>query len=262
VLGTFSGYALVASDEGECLRLKYEDSGDSIEITFKESVDVPSYGIEDVDSFLESESKKVIDLWSSGRLTEAEEKLKALAHMVPLRKPTVNGAYDRWVEALEVKRQWETILEGKKSDIEEALGEVDISSRTKFHRLYDGSISERELGNYKDLVGENLRQIREKVASLREDVTCAKTTVSGLITAFENNPALISFSAFVEDLLEDVRRIDTIAEESTVHVRSVARLGHLSDLLAGKLARATGALNFIETMATRLSKSLAGGTDE
>ena len=107
VLGTFSGHAIVASDEGACARIKYEDMGDSISILEHELVELKSYDTSEVSSFLEDESRKVLDLWSDGKLTEASERLRSLVEASDSTKRVdESDLMKSWVQTLTQSRRW------------------------------------------------------------------------------------------------------------------------------------------------------------
>lgn len=256
VLGTFSGYALVASDEGNCARVKYEDLGTEVKIVSHESVELLSYGEDDLSSFLEAESSKVIELWQKGQITEATRRLRALSSISDSWELRQEGAFEKWVSALEQERPWVRVLDEKREIIEGALQEkIDTTLRSKFRKLYDGSTRTEDMETYRSLVLENLDQIRETTGALLDDMKRMKNTVEKLASQYDEGSVVSALVAFSEDLLEDLSRIDTIAERSTKHVTRVDQLGRLHDLMTDRLSKAETAKHFVDTMAQRLSES-------
>lgn len=79
VLGTFSGHALVISEDGDVLRLKYsEDFDRNIKIISSEKVSLPLYNSDNISSFVEAEADKIITSLAEGRGREASKKLREL----------------------------------------------------------------------------------------------------------------------------------------------------------------------------------------
>lgn len=79
ILATFPSHALVLSEEGKCLRLKYRRQGESLVFLGSESVSVPVYQDEDVERAQLAEAGSVVDKFLSGRLTEARAEVSQLA---------------------------------------------------------------------------------------------------------------------------------------------------------------------------------------
>lgn len=255
VLGTFNGYAIVASDEGEFARVKYEDLVSEVKILAHESLEVPSYADGEVSTFLKEESSRIIELWEKGHADEAAKRLRAIIDLSDS-WPTQEegeGVYNSWVRALEQDRPWAALMAEKRSDIEGALQEkINTYLRPKFRRLYDGSIRSEDLETYRSLVVENIDLLRQKAGVLKASMTSATQTLSELATRFNESNVVRALGSFSEDLLEDLSRIDTIASGSLTRVDQVDRLSRLHDLMASKINQAETASNFVDTMAKRL----------
>jgi len=255
VLGTFSGYAIVASDEGACARIKYEDLGESIEILEHEFVELKSYDTSEVSEFLEDESSKILDLWSKGNLTEATQRLRSLVEISEsVERVNESDLMKSWVPMLTQSRPWTRLLDEKRGEIEGALEETTrIGLHRKFHRLYDGSIPESDLEPYKGLVLSDLGALKESTKTLLIDTQNASEAARTQAARFEEGGAVAALFAFSEDLLEDLARIDRIASEATKHVSGVANLSQLHDLIEVRLTDAKIAQNFVDTLAKSLS---------
>jgi hypothetical protein len=255
VLGTFSGHAIVASDEGACARVKYEDLGDTIEVLEHELVELKSYDTSEVSEFLEDESRKVLDLWTRGRLTEATERLRSLVEVSDKVEPvSESDLMQSWLQTLTQDRPWTTLLDEKRGEIEGALAETTrIGLHRKFHRLYDGSTSKKDLEPYRGLVTSDLGDLKESLTTLIRNTQNASETASAQAARFEAGNAVSALVAFSEDLLEDLARIDRIASEATKHVSDVANLSQLHDLIEARLTDAQIATDFVDTLAKSLS---------
>jgi len=261
VLGTFSGYALVASDEGECARVKYEEAAGAIKILSHENVELPSYGTDEVSDFLVEESSKVLDLWNKGNLTEATRRLRSIVAASAEWSPKDEaGALKAWEESLSQNRPWLKLLAEKRDEIEGALPQwEDLHLRPKFRKLYDGSIPTTDLEEFRGLVLQDLGVIQEKTNALHTQIHNVTNEVKDLASRFEEGSVVTALAAFAEDLLEDLARIDTISKESPKHISRVEHLGRLHDMMAIRLSKAGVANHFVKTMAQRLSDTPSGG---
>ena len=261
VLGTFSGLAIVASDEGACARIKYEDKGDFIEILGHELVELKSYDTNEVSQFLEDESRKILDLWRKGNLTEATQRLRSLVEISDnVKRVDESDLMKSWVQLLTQDRPWTRLLDEKRSEIEGALEETTrIGLHRKFHRLYDGSIPEKDLEPYRGLVTSDLGDLKESLNTLLIDTKNASEAANIQANKFEDGGAVAALFSFSEDLLEDLARIDRIASEATKHVSGVANLSQLHDLMESRLTDAKIAQNFVDTLAKSLSTHPTSG---
>jgi hypothetical protein len=255
VLGTFSGYAIIASDEGACARVKYEDLGDSVVVLEHELVELKSYDTSEVSSFLEDESRKVLDLWSDGSLIEATERLRSLVEASDSTAQVSESDLTKsWVQVLSQSRPWTRLLDEKRGEIEGALEETArIGLHRKFHRLYDGSIPTSDLEPYKGLVESDFGKLKESLNTLLTDTKNAAEAIRAEELRFESGGPVSALVAFSEDLLEDLGRIDRITREATKHISGVANLSRLHDLVEARLTDAQIAKNFVDTLAKSLS---------
>jgi hypothetical protein len=167
---------------------------------------------------------------------------------------------DSWPKLLIQSRPWTRLLDEKRGEIEGALEEtIRIGLHRKFHRLYDGSIPESDLEPYRGLVESDLGALKESLNTLLIDTKNASEAARTQATRFEDGGAVAALFSFSEDLLEDLARIDRIAKEATKHVRGVANLGQLYDLMESRLTDAKIAQNFVETLAKSLSTNPISG---
>jgi hypothetical protein len=264
VLGTFPGYALVAAEDGRCLRLKFEESA-SGEIHFvqKEEVEVTSYAEDDLEDFLRTESEKVIELFNQGHQTEALDRLRGLSKYSDKWDSSENAEdmVETWMHTLNRNRPWKRLYEARRDKIHRSLWDSlksleDSRLRPKFQRLYDGSSINEDLEGYRDLVVDDLVALHERINVLKQQVQGAYATIRVTAPRMEEageGETMTTFTAFSEDLLEDLSRINTISTEAPKQVSQVGLLGKLHDQLVERLFSMEVAGGFISQMATRLS---------
>ena len=265
VLGTFPGYALVAAaDDGRCLRVKYEQaSGGGIHIVQTESIDVPSYDEENLDEFLQTESEKVLDLFRKGSVEEAEDRLRSLVTFTGKWTGPKADLTESWFEALHRGRPWLRLYEARKDRIHRALWDnlkalEDSRLRPKFQRLYDGSSIKEDLAGYRDLVVDEFGTLNTRINELKQKIQGAYAAIRVTTPRMEEageGDMMTTFTAFAEDLLEDLSRINTIATEAPEQVNRLDLLGRLYDQTVERFYKMEVAGGFISQMATRLSEA-------
>lgn len=264
LLGTFPGYAIVASAEGDCARVKYEQVGTKVRIAGVEKVEVPSYDEKGLSGFLKTEAEKVLDLFNAGSITEASARLRgllALSGKVEESVVSQESAAEAWISALNRARPWERLYEARKEKIHRSIWaemkqlEQD-RLRPKFRKLYDGSIQESDLESYRDLVVENIETVRTRTEALISRLRASYEGIrlaSSRIDSLDSEDGLTNFTAFSEDLVESLDKINTIATESPLHVSRVDLLGRLHDKMTERLFSMEVTGLFVSQMATRLS---------
>ncbi len=260
LLGTFNGYAVVASSEGQCRRIKYEHStGGDIRFVKVETIEVPSYEEEDLGDFLEVEASRVIDLFNKGSLSEAGAKLRGLASVAGSWKqgPQESDLVETWVTSLSQERPWQRLYESKKDRIHRSVWEglravEDDLLHPKFRKLYDGTILQDDLEGYRDLVVDDFTPVQLRITALAEKVQNAYTVIRGIVSESES---VNTFTSFSEDLLEDFARSSTIATESPTQVRRVDQLGRLHDKLVERISTMEIASLFVSQMADRFRET-------
>lgn len=264
ILGTFPGHVLVVSEDGRCARVKYEgiDSG-TVKIVKVEEVDVPSYSMENLDEFLRSESRKVVDLFRKGDVAKGTEGLKGLAlHANGWPSPgrqeeTVNGL----LKTISKERPWTRLFEARKDQIHRSLwGELrgieESRLHPRFRKLYDGSTCSGDLEKFRSLIEDCFRVLGERLDGVAGLVKDARSRMQAATTEVEKlgeADALATSIAFSEDLLEDVSRIAKIGVRSSKQVRQVDSLGRLHDGLVERLATMEVAGHFVLQLSKRLS---------
>lgn len=264
VLGTFSGYVIVASDEGACLRIKFEESRTGeLHIVHTESVEVTSYSEDNLDEFLQAESQKVIDLFSNGSTSEAHRRLRGLIANSSKWSGPKADLMDSWLEVINRNRPWKRLYEARKGKIHRSMwntlkGMEETRLRPKFHRLYDGSSISEDLEGYRELVVDDLKDLNVRINDLKNRIQGAYATIRVTAPRMEEvgeGETMTTFTSFSEDLLEDLSRINTISTEAPEQVSRVDLLGKLHDQLVERLYSMEVAGGFISQMATRLSEA-------
>lgn len=220
VVGTFPSYAVVATTEGECARVWYKRTKKGVVVERIEDGLADSYGQDNLDDFINEERERALSLF-------AEDRAAATARLVKLAELKASKKVSPLLELEErllTKRPWETFVE----DNESHFGKVETFKVDSF----DSAVERAE----------ELKQFVEyALEAIAEDEELSES---------EAVKTLVTFSS---DLLEDIRRIDTISKESPIHITLEEQSSRFHDLLADKLSRAGVAVNFISTMANCLT---------
>lgn len=270
VLGTFTGYAIVLSEDAKVFRVKYEktDKGDIAPIS-AEALSVPAYTPQTIDKFAIREAKAYVDSFFSGAKTAASEHLKNLLPLVkekqePLAPVKINECFENLVRG---ERGWKKlyterrgqILEAVKSELT-ALSESRPAWREKFTRLYDGTmqLSSSEEPGYRELVTSDLKYLGEKIEGLLVKTETAVSALHGKVPALKTeskDATLQMFESFSEDYVADLRGIKKALSEANSLLNGVDGLGKIYDVLASELQRYEVAGLFVEKMSRGLTNT-------
>lgn len=275
VLGTFSGYAIVLSEDAKVFRVKYErtDNGDVASIS-AEALSTPAYSPQTLDKFALREARAYVDSFLSGAKSAASDHLKNLLPVVKSSPPApvpvkITEAFSNLVKG---ERGWKKVYAEKRGQIHSALkdeltalSESRPAWREKFIRLHDGTmtLSASEESGYRELVTSDLKYLGEKVDSLLANTEEAISTFRGKVPALktESKDATIQmFESFSEDYLADLKGIAKALSESSSSLNAVDDLGKIYDVLASELQRYEVAGLFVGKMSRGLANT--EGTEE
>ncbi len=265
ILGTFEGRVMVLTDAGKCFAVSYEEGVNGVPHFLKsELVEAAVYPRSALPSFLRKEAQRAVDLYIKGDVVESAAKISLLAKMVDdTAVYDDTKIVDSFIANITSSRAWKKVLEAKSgADIKSLLGESfeqlqSAQLQPKFSKLYDGSLVGEELEKYRNLVSSDLGSLNERLTSLLtttlktfgqlRDVV-AKLPVEAKSTGTE-------FSAFAEDLVDDLHQAVQAFAETRQGVDAVGSLGRLFDAVVEELYRYEVAGGLVETFTRELSQS-------
>jgi hypothetical protein len=267
VLGTFSGYAIVLSEDAKVFRVKFEKTeAGGVAPLSSEVLSVPAYKKETLGDFAMHEARAYVEAFMSGSKSVATEHMKNLVPVVKDRATSPQPA--RIVESFEnlVKgeRGWKKVYAAKiaeiRSTVREELPKLDENRmHDKFRRLYDGTMSSTELFSYKDLVTSDLNYLGEKIENLLSGTEKAVNVFKGSVPALkteQKDPTVKMFESFSEDFVADLKGVKRALSEAADHLNGVDDFGKIYDLLANELYRYEVAGQFVAKMSRRLAEAV------
>jgi hypothetical protein len=264
LLATFSGYALVLSEDARVFRVRYEkaQNGDVLPIQV-EDVDVPAYKADTLPRFVKREAGAYVDAFLSGARSSAKEHLSTLTAFVhpepaPLAPAKVTETFEHLVKG---ERGWKKVYSERIGQIHETVKDVmpglnERRTTEKFLRLRDGSIPSAELPKYESLVRSDLKYIAGRVDSALSLTEDSMKLLKGAVPALkdEKDPTIKMFQSFSEDYLEDLRGVRKALTEAENHISAVSDFATIYDTLAAQLFSYEVAGQFVSAMARRLSE--------
>jgi len=266
VLGTFSGYAIVLSEDARVFRVKFEktDKGEIAPIS-AEPLSVEAYTPQTLDKFVLREAEAYVDAFLSGSKSNALDHLKNLLPLVKQKAPTPAPAQvsETFESIVKGERGWKKVYVERiaqiRATVKDELPKMEESRlREKFGRLYDGSIPQSELSGYKDLVTSDLTYLGERVDSLLAETEKAVSTFKGAVPALkteEKDPTIKMFESFSEDFMTDLRSVKKALSETSELLNGVDDFGKIYDVLANELHRYEVAGKFVAQMSRRLAEA-------
>ena len=263
VLGTFSGYAIVLSEDAKVFRVKFEktESGDVATVS-AETLQVPAYKKDTMGEFAMREARAYVEAFLGGSKTVATEHMKNLVPVVKDRSPSPQPP--RIVESfgnlVKGERGWKKVYAAKIAEIRATVDSKLEEHRVpdKFRRLYDGTIGKSELPSYKDLVTSDLKYLGEKIENLLSETEKAVNVFRGAVPALKTehkDPTVKMFESFSEDFVADLKGVKRALAEATEHLNGVDDFGKIYDLLANELHRYEVAGQFVAKMSRRLAEA-------
>jgi len=264
LLGTFPGLAIALSEDGDLARITFESTGEgSVKITKHESVEVPKIERDNLEGYVRSQVSTAVKAWQEGRVEEAHKIISAVAPYVGERTPMDDGdVVGSLISSFEMDRPWKKLFQERREHFQksigaEAIAEIDNSRMArKFSTLYDGSISEDRLSRYHDLVRADLTYLSSRVESLRDLVERSYESLRSVIRSEDLEDVSVSTLAlFAEDLVSDIRRLNTVINESAKKLTKTDSLGKLYDTIAEGMFEYEIAGRFVATMARRLCEA-------
>lgn len=253
---TFPDHALVFSEDGRVLDVRFEDVGGSIKITSFSAPKTEAFASTDSRrTHLRTEAEQTASLFVSGSLTEAKVKLRQLLPLVDAKESHHD---DQMVSSMiafrRADRLWKTFFAEKANEIKRlTLSEAEQTQKNriqaKFRSLYDGTVDTVGLNKFSDLVDTAIKQLGDRVESLRTRLTQSVSTVA---VTESSDPSVTALSAFGSDLAEDLALVGRTLTQAQQRISRTDCLGRLHDALASDLVNQEIASQFVIKTAQRL----------
>jgi hypothetical protein len=262
VLATYPAHVVVLTDAGKVFSTKYEESAaGELRLISAVEIDASIYPRQSMGKYLRKEARAVADLYVKGLVAEAALKMSQLARLVDADAALDDQqVVETFASQLLRSRSWRSAIAERTEQVGEVLGESysEISAnklRAKFFKLYDGSLSDAELENYRGLVNEDLGHLMKRIHAVRERTLESVSRLREVATKVPeaHQETVATFEAFVNDLVTDLTELPDGLAETIQGVESVGALGKLYDTVAEELLRYEVAGGFAVQMTNRLA---------
>lgn len=264
-VATFPGYAVVASDEGQFLRVKYEDINGSIRLSGFENVEVSTYEPKTIFKYAQECALSAVDAMLSKNKDESRNRLRALVSLSEsFSRPRGEVIVENVIGALQLQRPWRRLYVEQHAEIKKMLATElkmieDNSVNPKFTKLYDGTIPEERFEEFRSLVTSDLTSLGERLSGVHTKVEAAYYPFADSIKNLNRDPkddaVLNQFSTFAEDLIDHLRVMRENLAEALEDAACVMCLGQVHDAIAEGLLDIEIAGRFVENMALRFAES-------
>lgn len=263
VLGTFSGYAVVLSESGKLLRVKFEEKSGKVNLVEHKELDLPRVLRSDVGSLVLEDASKAVDLMLSGRLSATDPSFVRLVRMAGSYPKTPEQLVEAVIATAKAKSAWKTIYQEHSARIRRFLwGELmqieDRRLRPKFQNLYNGSTPDEQLEGFREEVVSGLNTVLARLGDFSKLVESSDKSFGSLKNEFRDlgEDSLYNVvSTFSSDLLDDILRVRGNVEEMLASVTCVSCLAKLYDSLGEELYDFELASRFVNRIATMLRDS-------
>lgn len=265
ILGTFSGYAVVLSEDANVYRVKYQeaDSGE-LKVVGAEKIGVPVYSSSNMEEFLVREAKEIVGQFLGGRSDSARERLRGLAQFAR-ETTTLNpeGVVEAFGILVRGERPWKRLFVERAAQIRATLDKAQLKAldesvaSPKFSALYNGTIAESQIGGYRDLVLSDINYVSDRLdtilASTREAIALFNKSGQSSV----DDPAISMFDSFAQDFVSDVGVTRRALSEARGALTSIVDLAKIYDVVAEAMNRYDVASVFVGKMSRRLTEAQA-----
>lgn len=267
LIGTFSGHALVLSETGKLLRVKFDDKGPKVQILAHEEVPLKTVRSFKAEELVHAQSKVVVDSLLSGRVDEAVGGISRLAALPSRRKVDGLRLVESLVMSLHTDRPWRRLYSEQGDKIRRFVwGDLfrieDERLRPKYGKLHDGSTPDEALEQHRKAVAEDLQSVLNRMDRLSKIVDEASKGLVEFKDAFSEigEDALREvFYSFVEDLLDDIGAVRGMVAETMNETTCVACLAKMYDSMCEELYRFELAATFASRISSRLRAAQESG---
>ncbi len=263
VIGTFSGHAIVVTDQGKFAKVFYEraNSGDLVVIKY-EDVSVPVYDSKGkLRNFFKEQAASLAESFLDGEI-DTERVTNLMLAIESDTASTDDHIVEALIEGSNADRPWKFQLDAKEKSgvLQTVLEGLEIPEASpKFTKLYDGSIPVVEHEGYRGLVRSDLTKLVADLDNLSGQIEEAFASLTNMIDTrpdVTKNEAVVDLTAFIKDLLSDLMGAQQAIAEALDQVTTVSALGKLHDALAEGKAQQSVAGQFIFRAVTKLASAL------
>lgn len=269
VIGTFTGYALVLAENGDCIRIRYEDNtktGIGLQVfSGGERVPIQTYKLP-VD-YLKAEARKAVDCYLRGSQVESAERFRTVLRLVEAKQMSSDEQLAEGVFALlKSERPWKQQLVKNTDKFKNFLGEETIATietvrlKPRFTSLYESTeVFVAGIDTYREVVVEALQTLAARIDTLREEVEKAYVQLPSLAEALAEvgeSEVLTSLDAFAQDLLNDLRSVHRVVVECSAQLGRIDCLGRIHDSVTEELNQYEVAARFVIEMTLSLVEAI------
>jgi len=262
VVGTFPTSALVLSEGGELIRVKFERAqGGVLKLVGHLPEEVSSYTNDTVEGFARQEIRRAVKAWKEGRVDEAKTLIAAVAPYVEARvQRDESKVVTSMITAYQASRPWKQLLQKRGARIRGVVGEAALKELRasaplpKFRPLYDGSLNEEECGGYADLVYTDFEYLGARSESMLDLVEMCYEPLGPVVRSeeFKDEEAIKTFAIFTEDLISDLRRLHQVIVKAPKQIMKIEQLARLYDSVVEGWGEYEVAAKFVDMMSKRL----------
>lgn len=253
VVGTFPAHAVVLSEDGKCIRVKYEINGNVAKLLSFDRVAVDT--VEERKNLSNTQAKEAATLLSQGRISEAKAAIKHLVALVDSTSPQQDDQIiDAMISFRRADRPWKATFREKSDTMRRLVldeaGEIHKDRiQPKFKSLHNGTLKSTEVDRYRDLVIESIKILDTRTTRLQEQVESAIGAVKELKI---EDPSIGSYLNFAHDLADSLQSNHKTVTEALRRVKRTDSLGKLYDSLSEEFGDCEVASRYVTSMSKRL----------
>lgn len=261
IVATFESHAVVLTDDGRAFKVQFEEAATgAYEILAVEPAAVQVYEREAMPAYLRKEARAAADLFLKGLVAESNRKIAQISALMDGSTAFEDArVVDPVIQLVKSSAAWKKAIgEKSEADLKGLLAEsfdtiVANELRPKFSKLYDGTIVGPELEKFRKLVEGDIGTLMGRMKLVFEQVCGALVSLQALqLQSEEQRKTVDSFKSFVEDLGEDLRKVQEAVAESLPGLEGVGAFGQLYDALAEELSLREMAGTFVVRFTDKL----------
>jgi len=182
-IATYEDHMIVANEDGDFYRAKWDLSEDGVTISDVEEIDVPVYEAGSMGSQVREEAAQAAAALLADDMETADEKLRSLYQLVKSGvRLTAEGVEDLYQKQFFTEGDWFRAVQEQDQQIRTFLGTEALrvtATKSRFANVADESVTENQAEAQRGTIAGALAQLSGDLAGMRNRIALAKQVTEG-----------------------------------------------------------------------------------
>jgi hypothetical protein len=245
-IATYPDCAVVATSEGNFFRIKHENVDGVVKIQLLEKFDLPLINKSNATAYVENYALVAVDTLIFGDINASVEAMKGLVSLqesypVQNAPSLVEQTLQSHIDSAEWRNIFAEHADSIINSVEDASTLEEKKLNPKFISLYDGSLDESKIAEFKELVWADLAILADRLELAHTRVETAHYSFQDMIASSEElsedltaeeSESLGELVIFADSFIEDVEQIRDLVSESIGNSIDTTSAAQIYDIIA------------------------------